>query len=393
MRIKKLIDKILYNRWLYPLVKKICYHYYPKDIIGVNLDLTKKNQRRILICYVSPLGVDILSQHHAAYFHLNQMIKVLSDKGFVLDICQCDDLRSHNRIKQQKYYAIIGQGPLFLQLINIISFKKKILFCTENNPDIVKAKYNERINYFKERHPLINYKNAVVRNGYILHEHLVKSDDIILINSDYNAKSFSKYFGNIHTINVNAILNDSFIFKENIDVCKIKNNFVMFGCNGIIHKGLDILFDVFRELPCCTLNVFGVSPLEKDLFKSLHPKNVIDKGNINVMGPEFLSEVINNNLFVVLPSCSEGMASGVATCMVHGLIPLITKECGFNDDIPQIRINSFKVYEIKKNICNLLMMPDQVLLEKRKEVYFSSRKNFSIEKFTVDFNSIVDSLL
>ena len=36
--------------------------------------------------------------------------------------------------------------------------------------------------------------------------------------------------------------------------------------------------------------------------------------------------------FALLPSCSEGIAGAVLTVMSAGIIPIVSRECGFEDD-------------------------------------------------------------
>ena len=42
--------------------------------------------------------------------------------------------------------------------------------------------------------------------------------------------------------------------------------------------------------------------------------------------------------FTILPSCSEGVAGSVLTAMSAGIIPIVSRECGFEDDeVVQLR--------------------------------------------------------
>lgn len=402
MRLKSIIsfcvkraDDFFLSKHIQPLLFKFCYHYYPKDIYNINLDLANPNQKRILICYVSPFGIDIQGSLHAAYFHLNQMVLVLSRLGWCIDICFLGDKAALKRFQKRKYDVLLGQGLLYLQLANNMSFEKKILFCSENNPDVVAQKYAERLLYFKQRHPNVRTDAAVRRDEYFSQEHLALSDELILINSEYNSMSFRIFFKRLYTINVNAISNGNFRISDlnKKEIGKIKKHFVLFGCNGLIHKGLDILCDVFRLLPDCQLHVFGLTWSEKTLFDKLRPVNVIDCGFINVSSPCFIKDVIMEHVFCILPSCSEGMASGVATCMIHGLIPIITKEAGFDPNTCIIELTDYKVETIEQKIVELTSLQDDVLVDMQKKTYLYAIKMFSINNFTKQFNEIMQRIL
>ena len=74
-----------------------------------------------------------------------------------------------------------------------------------------------------------------------------------------------------------------------------------------------------------------IAGIQQGELKKLYPipKNVVHIGFINLKSERFLN-LMNEASFILFPSCSEGMASGVLTCMNHGLIPIITKECGID---------------------------------------------------------------
>ena len=87
------------------------------------------------------------------------------------------------------------------------------------------------------------------------------------------------------------------------------------------------------------------------------------------------------------------MASGVATCMMHGLIPIITKECGFND-IPGILVlDDFKVETVAKILDRISSISEDEVRGLRVLAYQTAQKEFSIEKFTEDFGSVMDRII
>jgi hypothetical protein len=67
---------------------------------------------------------------------------------------------------------------------------------------------------------------------------------------------------------------------------------------------------------------------KKDLF---HSPNILPVGVVDITSDLFkkISQVCS---YTVLPSCSEGMSGSVLTAMSAGLIPIVSRECGFEDD-------------------------------------------------------------
>lgn len=390
--LKKIRDLFFYNFFENRIVYKIVCRYFPKDKLEINLDLTNKDQKNVLICYV-PIWDSVLSTFHTAYYQQNQMILYFISRGWCIDLCCCTDVRALNRFKDRSYDLLIGQGPLYRLLCEKIEVSKKVLYYTENNAEIVKAKYQERIRYFKERHPKISIKRAITRIGFFTYKDFELSDEIILMNSKFNAMSFKPFFDNVYTLNVNAICNPNYEFNlTELDLKISKFNFVVFGCAGFIHKGIDILCDAFRLLPDCQLNIYGMEKKEIGIYNKIKSINTHRHGTINVMSDTYINEVINKNSFVILNSCSEGMASGVATCMMHGLIPIVTKESGFNQSPVIVELDDYKIESIVKTVKMLTSMSDAEILNLRYKAFKYARSRFSIEEFTRNFSMIMDDI-
>jgi glycosyltransferase involved in cell wall biosynthesis len=105
---------------------------------------------------------------------------------------------------------------------------------------------------------------------------------------------------------------------------------------GQVHKGLDLLLEVFARKSNISLYVCSSFKFEKDfcdLFKHelFHLDNVKPIGFIDVMSAKFI-EIAEVCTYSVLPSCSEANSSSVLTTMSAGLIPIVSRECGFEDD-------------------------------------------------------------
>lgn len=101
-------------------------------------------------------------------------------------------------------------------------------------------------------------------------------------------------------------------------------------------KGLDLLLEVFAQNPDLSLVICSQFAQEKDFCaiydKELyHLPNIVPAGPVDITGKLF-RKIIDLCSYVVLPSCSEGMSGSVLTAMSAGLIPLVSRECGLNED-------------------------------------------------------------
>ena len=106
---------------------------------------------------------------------------------------------------------------------------------------------------------------------------------------------------------------------------------------GAVHKGLDLLLEIFSEdLKDCTLYACGGYVREQDFCKEYHKElfetpNIIPMGFVDVESDRY-KEMALSCAYTLLPSCAEACAGSVLTNMSAGLIPIVSKECGFEDD-------------------------------------------------------------
>ena len=367
-----------------------------KYVKNINLNLCNSTQKRVLISYLCINNTNFSEVHHAAILHINQIIFYFIRKGYCIDICQNDDINSFIELRSHKYDIILGFGKVYKLFCEAQSIPIRINFITENNPEIVKLRYNERLLYFKERHTKISIKDAYPRIGYFDKEQFTISNYGIVMNSNYNMASFKSYIKNIYRINCNAIFNEKYKFNVSEiskQIIKSRNNFLWFGSVGIIHKGLDILIDTFKYFPNLNLNCYGIDNRELNLFSRIKGINTYNCGKINVLSDEFYNEIILKHNFIIFPSCSEGMSTAVATCMAHGIIPIITKETGFESCNCIIELESYHIECIKQTIANINLMSDEQILQLRKECYNYARENFSLDNFDTSFSIILDNIL
>lgn len=364
--------------------------------VNINLDLLNSSQKKVLLCYLHLEDVDFDKVKHANYMHANQIVKYFINNDYCIDVCTCSDIFSFEILKNKKYDIVIGLGEVFKRICKSQSTAKKIIFITENNPIIVSKKYAERIAYFKQRHPYINCDASMVRKGYIDEDMFELSDLAIIMSSRYNAESMKHYFDKEYLINSNAFINSEYVFdRANLEnrIEQIKRNFLWFGSDGLIHKGVDILIDAFKEMPELAINFYGLSTAERRLFHKLRVSNTLDCGRVNVQKTEFIDKIVNQHCFIIFPSCSEGMSTAVATCMAHGIIPILTKECGFEPNEYIIELGGWHIEDIKCAVKRAISMNNEDILNFREGCFQYARKNFSLEKFDSSFEDIMDDIL
>ena len=189
-----------------------------------------------------------------------------------------------------------------------------------------------------------------------------------------------------------VFFNEHFILKENTDTERC-NSFVWFGSTGVIHKGLDILVEAFAKLPSKRLNIYGISKQEIAMIKPYIGRNTFLHEKINVMDNTFISEVVEKNAFIVSLSCSEGMQSGVATCMLHGLIPIVTKETGYESQNFIFEFSDYHLDSVVNTILHTSSLSIAEINRLSRLVYDYAHKNFSLISFSNRFECIIKDLM
>ncbi|WP_306598083.1 hypothetical protein [Geothrix sp. 21YS21S-2] len=124
---------------------------------------------------------------------------------------------------------------------------------------------------------------------------------------------------------------DGAALAQRKDPRKAGRGFLWFGSAGLIHKGLDLLLEVFLARPWLELYVCG--PLEGEgafgrVFQSrlAASRNIHMIGMVRIGSPEFL-RIAEQCGFAVLPSCSEGGGVSLLSAVGNGgLLPVATLE-------------------------------------------------------------------
>ena len=163
-------------------------------------------------------------------------------------------------------------------------------------------------------------------------EILESFDAIFFIGNEYNWRTYDQF----DIPSMYFIRNNGYTQFASLDHSKKKpHNFLYLGGSGSVHKGLDLILEIFPQMPELNLYVCSTFNHEKD-FMALYQKELMQTDNIYPIGfldvfSSELEELFETCAFVILPSCSEANSGSVLLGMSAGLIPLISRECGFDE--------------------------------------------------------------
>lgn len=355
-------------------------------ILNINKDITK-NQKKVVIVYIHNNFINKFDNiYHTQIFEATQIVKAFINRDYEIDIINCHEVDAINLIYDVKYDVIFGLGDIFYKLSLKNPQAKKILYLTENHPDFSLKKERERVDYYNQRHGTSFGLNRT--NLYFKKEYFEISDYVIAMG---NTDELLNDKINFHSINPTGLMNEKFIINDN-NIEKKKKTFIWFGSNGAIHKGLDVVYEVFSKRSDIKLYICGLNSSEAKKLKIKEKDNIFILGKVNVQSDEFLN-MCSECCWIIYPSCSEAMSTAVLTCMRHALIPIVIKENGFEKlDNNAIFLENFTVEYIDQYINKVLEIDDNEVTMLRKRVYEFSNKEFTIEKFTSNINNIMEKL-
>ncbi|NDV13294.1 glycosyltransferase [Crenobacter caeni] len=288
----------------------------------------KKHNKSALISYSTYHFKKKNYTPHSNYQESVFMANALDELGYNVDI---ENNNRFSKLDLSKYDLIIGEGIPLFQAAATFSPAIRVFYATGSHPwQCNNASLGRLTDYFNKykKLPLESLRINDYRWGIAANA----ADAIICIGNDYTISTFIDYgCKNIYRINPTYHTNNDFTNKSLEQIEKSRKTALWFGSYGLLHKGLDITIEAFSKRPDWTLHVCGHTSKEAYFLNNLPiGKNIYIHGFVNIESSKFKS-IINDSCFVILPSCSEGIATSVITAMGRGgLIPIVSKQCGID---------------------------------------------------------------
>jgi glycosyltransferase involved in cell wall biosynthesis len=331
--------------------------------------------RNALVSYITDPFRNEINLSHTNSFESMEIGKSINEAGFNVDIADYD---YEGKIDYSSYDLIFGFGePLInsfyqrVKKIITIYYGTGMQLITQNTNTLGRIK-----EVFDKKEVWLPGSGRIVDKAWSIQTTLV--DAMILLGNEEVTKTYSPYYkGKIYNIPA------SFYYVTNFekiisskDFNKAKMHFLWFGGSGLIHKGLDLLLDIFAKREDIHLHICG--PLEGEPeFKLTYSNELFNSANIHYHGfvllnSDLYKELLQKCAFVVFPSCSEGGGASVLNvCGNGGLIPLLSKEAS-------IDIDDFGYIFDKINIDSIQSIIGKVLLLSEKEIKEMSMKCFEM---------------
>lgn len=295
-----------------------------------NVNRAKFTKNCLILYITAPFKERRLSNEHQNFWQTKELTKIVGEFGYNVDVI---DYNAAKIKFNKKYDLIIDLHPRSSNIYSDFLAERcvRIAYITGSNPDFSNGAEQARIE------ALLRRRGTCVqdrRKAQLLEKDVLESfAAMFFIGNPYNLNSFSGY----NLPQVFFIKNTGYDFLHSEEFSnKSPTNFLFLASTGQVHKGLDLLLEIFARKKHLNLFVLSLYEKEEDFCK-IYEKELFNSTNIHPMGfldiksKEFRS-VIQKCSYVLLPSCSEGISGSVLTAMSGGLIPLVSRECGFEDD-------------------------------------------------------------
>jgi glycosyltransferase involved in cell wall biosynthesis len=372
----------------------------------VSLASKKKNHGNVLISYIiDPFliknGANISNAHHHDWLTW-QMANTFLELGYNVDVIH---YTNQTFIPQKDYSFFVGVRTNFQRIAEPLNHDCiKILHLDTahwlfNNS----ASYKRCLALQKRKGVTIKSFKCVEPNWAIEYADYATTN----LGNQFNVSTYQYAQKPIFQIPLPTIT--TYPWQEHKNFEKCCKHYLWFGSAGLVHKGLDLVLDAFVEMPDCHLTVCGpirtngrmtvTGPVreerdfEKAYFKELYQTpNIHTVGWIDVESNKF-TDITNNCIGVIFPSCSEGGGASVITCMQAGLIPIVSYESNVEVKNFGIILKDCSKKEIKKSIQTVSNYSIEKIKHNAKRTWEFCRENHTKQNFALQYKNIINKII
>jgi glycosyltransferase involved in cell wall biosynthesis len=182
---------------------------------------------------------------------------------------------------------------------------------------------------------------------------------------------------------------------KNFDECR--NRFLWLGSGGMVHKGLDIALEAFAGMPDMHLTVCGPVEVEKEFVSTFsqelyHTSNIHTVGWVDIAGADF-QQITRNSVGIVYPSCAEGQAGAVITCLSAGIIPIISRETGIHVGEFGLLLKGLSVEDIRSAVHYVAALPAEELAVRARRAWEYAATHHSHNAYRAAYGTIVQAII
>lgn len=321
-------------------------------------------KKRALVSYVATLPFyhrGYFMRAHNANLKAYLLCRTLNSLGYSVDLRSYDDLDVPT---YRPYDFFMGHTRTFLEIKNKICLQgKAALLVTGSAPEFGNAAQHARAEDLYQRRGirLPVHSSNIVAPARELH---AAADHVLMLGNDFVRSTWYPEFQHKY-----RLINSASAQMVNLGPER-SGGFLFFSSTGQVHRGLDVLLDVFAErgehLHICSAVLQEpdfVNAYRRELFER---DNIHTHGFVNTSSAKF-RHILSQCRFVILPSCSEGQSSSVINAMFNGLLPIVTRNAGLPDvDSCGYWLDEISTGAVKRVLEEVASMPQEEYRRKRE---------------------------
>jgi len=354
------------------------------------VNLYKTNYgKTVLISYLTMPFLRPNEFTHQNFLTSHIIAESFSELGYNVDIVYY--LKNELQIAYGEYNVIFGMGPNFERsFYNPQRNIPRIHLITGAHQDFHNAASLKSIKDFYELSGIwLNEEaNIVTENFYY---GMYNADaTIILAHGDVFEDCQSRYTNKLYPLN-NNILG---IFSDFEPKVERTRNFLFLSGGRQLTKGLPLLMEAARIRKDLDFYVVvpNINAMLESNYNDVLGKNVFLFKNLR-MDSEEMKEIVSKCAYVLAPSYTDGMPGGTIEPMSAGLIPIVSKFCGFRKEHFIFEMEELSVAGLCAALDDILALDDRTYFEYTNAVKDYTNMNFSGSNVKEQLTAILKQLV
>jgi hypothetical protein len=332
----------------------------------------------------------VVSTQHTHHWESVLMAQVWRDLGYAVDVI---DYRNVEFLPHKRYDYFVS-ARTHLELL-----------ASRLNPDCVKIAHLDTSHFaFNNQASYERLRDVQHRRGIAVWESMrlmeanraIECADFgVVLGNDTTADTY-RYAGTpLSLLDVPSAI--SLPFDHGKDYARVSRSFLWFGSGGMIHKGLDLTLEAFTGMPEMRLTVCGPVSSESG-FDRLYSKELHETANVrtvgwtDVNGPAF-REIAAGCIGLIYPSCAEGQAGAVVTCLRAGLIPIVSRNSGIDVAGFGITLEDCTVESIQRAVRQLAAIPAAEAARRAKLAWDCAVQRHSHDAYVTRYTEIIRKIV
>jgi len=379
------------------LRKRLKNIFYNKKLPNQREMVTLDNSNPVGMClvsyderYIKTNNVE-LNRGHSSKWESREIALIFSRLGYNVDIINWQD---NSFIPQKKYNIIFDIHHNLSRLAPYLPQKTiKLLHSTGSFPEYAAHRELDRVDNLIKRKKKYYSPKRICDTVYFKRSAEI-ANAISLFGTEYTKNTFPEQFQNKITL-----LPVTFSLTSQKDINQpLGDEFLWFYGSGAVHKGLDILLDIFLENQNYKLNVVGNLESEKDFMEIYNHElkglsNIEYHGFLDPLSDKF-KQIIQRCFAFIAPSCSESTSTAAVTCLIAGLYPIYSIDNGVTlPDSTGYLLKNCSHEEIWKAIRLVSDYSEKDIKNDIKQIIDFVSKKHSRENFTFEMTRFLKKII